>query len=124
MKSVGKRVDYRDVGAGGHFFQHALLVNARDDAVNPALEIARHIGNGFALAEAGLRMVEEDDLSAHALNADLEGDAGAQGRLLENQRDEFAAQVAVVKLGMRLEFPGELEEVARLRAGPLASRVE
>ena len=59
MKAIGERVDHRDVGVGGHFFQHALFVDARDDAVYPALKVARHVRDRFALAEPRLRMVEK-----------------------------------------------------------------
>ena len=52
MKFVGERVDHGNVGRGGHFIEHALFVHARDDALHPALEVARHIGDGFAFAEA------------------------------------------------------------------------
>ena len=61
MKFIRERVDDRDAGIGGHFFEDSLFVNARDDAVNPAVEVARDIGDGFASAERcrGLGVVKE-----------------------------------------------------------------
>ena len=94
MKLVGKRVDHRNAGVRGHFLKHPLGVNARDDAVHPALQIARDIGNRFALAQGGgrLRVIEEHHGPAHALDADVECNPRAQGGLLKNQGDEFAVQ--------------------------------
>ena len=51
MKFVRERVDDRNAGIGGHFFEDSLLVHAGDDAMNPAVEVARDIGDGFASAE-------------------------------------------------------------------------
>src|SRR6202030_3280571 len=121
MKTVGERVDHGDLSAGGHLLQHALLVNASDDSVNPALEVARDVADGFALSEARLRVVQEDDGAAHALNADLEGDASAERGLLKDQREKFAAQSGVVAGGLRLDVRGELQEFARLRGAPFRS---
>jgi len=39
MKLVGKRVDHRDASVRGHFFEHALVVDAGDNAMNPALKL-------------------------------------------------------------------------------------
>jgi hypothetical protein len=55
------------------------MIHTRDDALHPAIEIARDIGNGFASAErgGGLGVIEENYGAAHTLNAYFEGDAGA-----------------------------------------------
>src|SRR6202011_5310859 len=71
--------------------------------------------------EPRLRVVEEGHGAAHALNADLEGDARAQRGLLEDQREKFAAQRRGVPGGMRLDVRGELQEFARLRGAPFRS---
>src|SRR5260370_15812376 len=94
MKLIGERVDHRDAGVGSHFLENALLVDARDDALNPALEIARDIGDGLAGTERrrSLRVVQKNDGTAHALNADVEGDTRAKRGLFKNQRDELAVK--------------------------------
>ena len=91
MKFVRERVDHRNLGVFSHLFEHALFVNARDDALYPAFQVARHVGDRFAFAQARLRVVQEHDEPAHALDAYLERDPGAQGGLLENQRNVFVA---------------------------------
>src|SRR2546430_1132296 len=79
MKLVGKRVDHGDAGIRGHFFEDALLIDACDDALYPALEVASDIGDGLSRTERGgcLRVIQEDHRTTHTLNADIEGDARA-----------------------------------------------
>src|SRR5205823_8338229 len=91
--------------------------------VDPAIEVARNIRNGLALAERGgsLRVIEEDHGATHALNAYVEGDARAQRRLFKNQRDEFAVQRRGVTNGPRLDVGREVEEFPRVRGAPLRS---
>jgi hypothetical protein len=87
-------------------------------------EIARDVGDGFAFTEAGLRVIEENDVAAHALNADFEGDAGAKGGLFKNQREKFAAQGVRVICGIRLDVSGDREEFAGVRGAPFGSGEE
>ncbi len=102
------------------------MVHARDDALHPALEIPRDIGDGFARTErrGRLRVVQENDRAAHALYADLEGDARAKGGLLKNERDELAAERGSVAAGTGLHVGGELKEFARVRGAPFRSGEE
>jgi hypothetical protein len=62
------------------------MIYAGDDALHPAVEIASDIGDGFACAERGgsLGVIEENDRAAHALDANVKSDAGAERRLFEN----------------------------------------
>src|SRR5580765_432163 len=123
MKFIGERVDHRNAGVGGHFPEDFLLVDASDDSVNPAIEIARDIGDGLARAERGgsLRVVEENDRAAHALDTDVEGDAGAQRGLFENQRDEFSRERGSVAARARFDVRRELEQISRMRGAPFRS---
>jgi len=77
------------------------VVHARDDTLHPALEIPRDIGDRLARTErcGRLRVVQENDRAAHALDADLEGDARAKRGLLKNERDELTAQRGSVAAG-------------------------
>src|SRR5712672_2923551 len=123
MKFVGERVDYRNVGIGGHFFENALVIDAGDNALHPAVEIASDIGDGFAGAErgGGLGVIEKNDRAAHALDADVKSDARAERRLFENESDEFALQRGSVADGTRFYVGGEVEEFAGVRGTPLGS---
>src|SRR5713101_180845 len=126
MKLVGERIDHRNARVGGHFFEDTLLVNASDDAMHPALEVARDIGDGLARAERRGRLcvVKEDDGATHALNADIEGDTRAERGLLKNQGDEFSLERGRVADRAGLDIRGELEQFARVRGAPLRSGEE
>jgi hypothetical protein len=51
MLEVGERVDDGNARIGGHLCDGVVSVGAEDDDVNPALNIARYVGDGLALAE-------------------------------------------------------------------------
>ncbi len=121
MEFVGERVDDGDFRGCGHFVEDALLVNARDDAMDPALEIAGDIGDGFAFTEAGLRVIEKNDVAAHALDADFEGDASAEGWFFEDEREEFSAQRVGVAGGIGLDVRRDREKFSRMRGTPFRS---
>src|SRR5258708_24952189 len=110
MELVRKRVDRGNGGVRRHFLEATLMVNACDDDLHPALEVASDIGDGLTRAERGgcLRVVQENDGAAHALDADVEGDTRAERGLLKNQRDEFAVErvgvTARAGLGVRREL--------------------
>src|SRR6266404_8297868 len=99
------------------------MIDAGDDALHPAIEIAGDIGDGFACAErgGGLGVIEENDRAAHALDADVESDARAERRLFENEGDEFTLQRGSVADGTRFYVGGEVEKFAGVRGTPLGS---
>src|SRR5580700_4202572 len=84
MKLVGQRINDWNGSASGHFVEYALFVNARDDALHPAFQVARHVGDGFALAQARLGVVKENHRATHGLDANLESDARAQRGLFKD----------------------------------------
>src|SRR5882762_2139140 len=102
------------------------MIHAGHDTLHPAIEIASDIGDGFARAERGgsLGVIEENDRSAHALDADVESDACAERRLLENEGDKFSLQRGSVADGTRFYVGGEVEEFASVRGTPLGSGEE
>src|SRR5258708_12773767 len=67
MEFIGERVNDRNLRVSRHFLQHALFVNARDDAVHPTLEVAPDVGNGSPLASPPLRLIYAPYKPAHAL---------------------------------------------------------
>jgi hypothetical protein len=91
--------------------------------MNPAIEVAGNVGDGFARAErgGGLGMIEEDHAAAHALDADVERDTSAERRLFKDEGDEFAGESGSVTARTSLHIGGEKEEVARMRGAPLGS---
>ena len=69
-------------------------------------------------------MIKKNDGAAHALDADVEGDARAQRRLFKNQGDKFALQGRRVTDGARLDVRRKLEQFARVRGAPFRSGEE
>src|SRR6202030_1158535 len=126
MKFVGKRVDHGDAGVRRHFLEDPLMVNASDYALDPELEVASDIGEGLPRAERGgrLRVVQENDGTTHALDADVEGDPRAERGLLENQRYEFAVERGGVTNRARFDVRRKLEQFTRVRRAPLRSGEE
>src|SRR5450432_475162 len=112
MEFVGKRVDHRDFGVGGQFFQDALFINTRDDTMHPALQVASHVGDTLALAQTRLSVIQKNHRAAHALDAYFKSHAGAQRGLFEDQRDEFAAQRGGIASRMRLDVRREMQQLA------------
>src|ERR1700746_2127456 len=51
VKLIRESVNSRNVGIGGHLFENALVINARDNPLHPAVEIASHVCDGLARAE-------------------------------------------------------------------------
>ena len=102
------------------------MINPRDDALHPALQVPSDIGDGLARTErcGRLRVVQETDGTTHTLDADIEGDTGAQRGLLKNQRDEFAVERGSVTDRARFDVCRQLEQFARVRRAPLRSGEE
>src|SRR5215471_1745509 len=122
MKFVRERIDHRNFCGRGHFFQNALLVDARDDPLHPPLQVARHIGDRLAFAEPRLCVVEEHHVAAHALDADLKRHARAQRWFFKNQREEFAAQRLGIARRISLDICRNRQQFARMRRAPFRSR--
>src|SRR6266403_5491109 len=102
------------------------MIDAGDDALHPAIEIAGDLGDGFACAErgGGLGVIEATHRAAHALDADVKSYAGAERRLLENEGDKFSLQRGRVAHGARFDVGGEVEEFAGVRGTPFRSGEE
>ncbi len=109
-----------DAGAGGHLGDGVVRVGAEDDEVHPALEIMGHVGEGLALAEGRLGLVDEDGVAAEGVDGGLEGEAGAQRGLLE-EHDHLARIEGVAEVfGVVLDRVGELHEGGHLLDGEVA----
>src|SRR5438128_2575589 len=74
-----------------------------------------HVRDRLARAQADLRTREVDGAPAELDDPDLEGDAGPEGRLLEDQRHRAAGErrAAPSRLPALLEVRGEMEDLER-----------
>jgi hypothetical protein len=92
----GQPVDDRHGGVFGQFEQHVLLEGADHDQVDVARQHAGGVGDGLAVAELHLGARQHHGLPAHLPHAHVEGDAGAGGGFLEDQRDHVVLERLLV----------------------------
>ncbi len=121
---VGERVDDGDFGAGGHLGDGVVGVGAEDDEAHPALDVVGHIGEALALAEGGLGLVDEDGVAAEGVDGGFEGEAGAEGRLLE-EHDHLAGVEGVTEVfGVVFDGVGKLHDGGHLLDGEVGDGAE
>ena len=92
----------------GQAFDGALQEDAGDEAVDPAVEVARHIFQRLADADGAF---EEDGSAAHLLHGEFEGELGAERGLLEQHAEVLAVERMRVGGGRFFDFGGEIEEI-------------
>src|SRR5439155_2853191 len=87
----------------------------RHHEIHPALQVARDVAGGFALPEPDVAGRQMDRRAAELHHADLEGDARAEARLLEDHGERPAGE-------QRMRPPGA--QVTLQPAGDGEDRVE
>ena len=97
MLPVAQRVDDRDLGVPRQLFEQLLLESAADDRVAEAIQHAGDIFGRLALAQPDLGRREVERVAAQPAHRQLERDARAQRRLLENQKGRLARPGARVR---------------------------
>src|SRR4051812_42966859 len=80
MIEVAQGVDDGDARPGGEPFDGSLEEDAGDDAVDPAIEIAGDVFEGFADADGAF---DEDAAAAELLDGELESELGAEAGFFE-----------------------------------------
>src|SRR3972149_6603515 len=108
----------RPAGRRGELLDDRVAERARNDAVDPAAEVGRHVADRFALAEPDIGRGQVDGGPAELGHPRLERDPGAQRRLLEDHRqrptDERRRRMAAVRGELGLQLARPLEERERL----------
>ena len=110
MFEFAQRVDDRNAGVGGHLFNHSMAEGAQHDDVDPAFEVMGDVVERLAGIEAAGGLVDEKRAAAEAVHAGFEGEAGAQGWLLEEHHHLLAGESAAKVRGPLLEHGGEVKE--------------
>ena len=109
----GQPVDHRDRGPGGQLRHDLVGTGPGHDAVDEALEVARHVADGLPPAEDDA-LGEVDRMAAELGHPGLERDPCPEARLLEQHRERAPLQrrVRVPALGqvLRLEIRGAGEQ--------------
>jgi hypothetical protein len=112
--ALAQCVDYRDRGPLGQLVERALRESAGHDGVDPAIEVARHVADGLALANPSVAVILENVAAAELLDGQLKRHSGAQRRLFEEQRDIAARQIMGVRPGPGFDVASERKQVVEL----------
>ena len=83
-------------GVLGKFRHHGMVEGADHDGIHIAREDPGGVGDALAAAELHLLAGEHQGLAAELAHADIEGDAGAGGGLVEHHRQDLALERAVL----------------------------
>ena len=116
MRVVGQPVDDRHGGVLGEFEQPRMVGGADHDGVDIARQHLGRVGDGLGAAELHLGAGQHDRLAAELAHADVEGDARARRRLVEDHRQHLAVERlrALAGLQPRLARGGVVEHAAQL----------
>ncbi len=124
MLEVGERVDDGNLRAGGHLGDGLVRVGAEDHDGHPTLDVVGHVGEGLALAEGRLGLVDEDGVAAEGVDGGLEGEARAQ-RCFLKEHDHLARVEGVAEVfGVGLDGVGELHDGGHLLDGEVGDGAE
>src|SRR5262245_26433234 len=92
MRAMGQAVDHRHGRMLRELEQHVVIERADHDAVDIAREHARGVSNRLAAAELHLLAGERDRLAAELAHGDIEGDARAGRRAIEDHGQRLALE--------------------------------
>ena len=117
MLEVGERVDDRHARIRGHFGDGVVGVGAQHDYIDPALHVARHVGNGLAFAQRRTGLVDEDRVAAHGVDARFKAEPRAQAGLLKHQHHLLGVERVAILARIALDLVAELQDGAHFGAG-------
>ena len=92
MGVVGQPVDDRHGGVLGQFEQPLMRGGADHDRIDIARQHLGRVGDGLGAAELHFGAGQHDGLAAELAHADVEGDARARRRLVEDHRQHLAVE--------------------------------
>ena len=118
MRLLGEAVDHRNRRMRRHFPHVVMGEDADDDRIDIARQDARRVGDGLAPAELHFPSGQHDQLAAELAHADVERDAGAGRRPVEDHRQRLAGERTRRRLRAldprRLHRRGGVEDAAEL----------
>jgi hypothetical protein len=126
VRVVREPVDDGDVRVLGELLNVLLREGADHDCVEVALEHVRRVLDRLAAAELEVAGGEVEAVAAELGDPDLEGDAGARRRLLEDHAEAAAGEklMWLSALPERLQLVGEVEGGLQLLGVPGANASE
>src|SRR6266478_6271454 len=114
MINVRERIDNRCSRMLRQDFESLLRKNTRHDSLHPARKAASDIGNGFAVTEMRVGVIEINRRPAQAGNTDFECNARAQRWLFKNHCQEPASEGVLVAVRVRLNVRSQTKQLADL----------
>src|ERR1700730_14260328 len=78
MINIRERVDHRNCRMRREDVERVLRKHARHDSMHPARKASPNIGNGFAVAQMRIRMIEINRRAAQTGDANFKGHACAE----------------------------------------------
>ncbi len=108
MRAPRQPVDDRHGGMLRKLEQHVVLEGADHDGVDIARQHAGGVGDGLAAAELHLLAGEHDGVAAELAHGDVERDAGAGRRLVEDHRQHLAGDRAARRDRAMCDFMARL----------------
>ena len=124
MAEVGQAVDDRNRGGARELHDRVVREGADHDALHHALEVPGDVGDGFSLADADLGGGQVNGVPAELIHADVERDARAERRLLENHPERLPAERAGEPQWVGLHDARPLDERPDVVGGQIAQRQE
>ena len=117
MRAAREPVDHRHGGVARELHQRLVIERADHDRIDIARQHARGVGDGLAAAELHLGAGQRDGFAAELAHADVEGDAGAGRRPVEDHGERAPGERALVRalaLALRLHGAARLDHPAQL----------
>src|SRR5712691_1893291 len=122
MALVGEPVDHRDFAVARELFNRLVRVDAQHHRVRHSARDAGHVGDALAAPETDLRGREVHAVPAELRDPDVERQARAETRLLEDECDRAAREAFTGRAG--LEPPALFQQESELVALEVADRQE
>ncbi len=120
---IGQAVDHGDRGEAGQLLDLGVAVGADHDPVDIAGQHPGGVRNRLTPPDLDVLAGEEEGLAAQLVGPDLEGDAGAGGRLGEDHRQRLAGEGGLPILPP-LHPLGQIEELLDLLAAEVGDLQE
>src|SRR5690606_27370946 len=109
VEPVGEGVDHRDGGGGGHLGEPVVAEGTHDDRLDVPGQHRGGVGQRLAAAEVGHLRVDDDRMPTELGDRDVEGDPGAQRRLVEQDRHRTGSGQRAVRERVALHRLGEVQ---------------